>query len=182
MSGVRSPFVMVALMVYLTAVAIIDLNTHRIPNRLTVPAAIIALGYNFLAAGAVGALHSGEGLAVGLGAFLPMFLAGGTGAGDVKAMAAVGAFLGPAGAFFAVLWTMVAGLIGALVVLVAVAGTSGIRELLRRWIFRAYVLCATGRAANVGRLGEDAANRRFPYGLAIAVGTLVSLTWGAYRG
>lgn len=171
-----------ALTAFLTTVAVFDLNTHRIPNRLTVSAAILALAINCLAAGIMGAAHSAEGLGVGLAAFLPMFFAGGTGAGDVKAMAAVGAFLGPTGAFFAVLWTMVAGLIGALVVLVAAAGLGGIRELFRRWLFRAYVLCATGRAAYVSRSADEAAKQRFPYGLAIASGTIISLVWGAYRG
>lgn len=171
-----------ALTVFLVSVAILDLTTRRIPNWLTVPAAALAFGANCLGAGAVGALHSVEGLAVGLAIFLPMFLARGTGGGDVKAMAAVGAFLGPAGAFFAALWTLVAGLLGAVLVLAAAAGTDGLRELIRRWLFRAYVLCATGHLPRVGRSGEDAAARRFPYGLAIASGTMVSLAWGVYRG
>lgn len=175
-------FTVAALSVFLAAVAAMDLTTRRIPNRLTVPAAALAFGINCLAAGATGALHSAEGLAVGLGIFLPMFLAGGSGGGDVKAMAAVGAFLGPAGAFFAVLWTMVVGLVGGLAVLVANAGLGGVRELARRWIFRGYVLCTTGHTAHVGRSRDDAASLRFPYGLAIASGTIISLAWSAYRG
>ena len=175
-------FTATALTVFVALVAVLDLTTHRIPNRLTVSAAAIAFGINSLAAGAIGALHSAEGLAAGLAIFLPMFLAGGTGGGDVKAMAAVGAFLGPAGAFFAALWTMVVGLIGGLAVLVAAAGLDGVRELARRWMFRGYVLCATGRMAHVTRPQDDAASLRFPYGLAIASGTIISLIWRAYRG
>lgn len=182
MSSENWHFTITALAVFVAAVAILDLNTHRIPNRLTVPAAALAVCINYLASGALGALHSIEGLAVGFVAFLPMFLAGGTGAGDVKAMAAVGAFLGPVGAFFAVLWTLVCGLIGGLLVLVGAAGPAGVRELLRRWVFRTYVLCTSGHAAHVSRTEDEAAKQRFPYGIAIATGTIVSLIWGAYRG
>ncbi len=172
----------VAVTAFVAAVALLDLRTRRIPNRLTIPAAMLALTIHYLSTGAAGALHSAEGLGIGLAAFLPMFLAGGTGAGDVKAMAAVGAFLGPAGALFAVLWTLIAGLVGALVVLVTAAGPGGIRELIQRWVFRAYVLFSTGHLAHVSRPEDDGAARRFPYGLAIASGTIVSLAWGAYRG
>lgn len=170
------------LTVFLTAVAVLDLRTRRIPNRLTVPAAALAIGINCLGGGLLGALHSVEGLAVGLAAFLPMFLGRGSSGGDVKAMAVVGAFLGPAGAFFAVLWVMVAGLAGGLVVLIGAAGRSGIAELVRRWLFRTYVLCTTGHVAHVPRSGNDAAQLRFPYGLAIASGTMISLVWRAYGG
>ncbi len=182
MAVVNWHLAIVTVVTFVAAAALLDLTTRKIPNRLTVPAAMLAFGINYLSAGAVGALHSAEGLGIGLAAFLPMFLAGGTGAGDVKAMAAVGAFLGPAGAFFAVLWTLIAGLVGALAVLVAADGPGGIRELIRRWVFRAYVLLSTGHLAHVSRPEDDAAARRFPYGLAIASGTIVSLAWGAYRG
>ncbi len=176
------PLTVAAVTVFVAAVAFLDLTTRRIPNRLTVPAAMLAFALNCLGVGAMGALHSAEGLAVGLAVFLPMFLAGGSGGGDVKAMAAVGAFLGPAGAFFAVLCTLVAGLIGGLVVLVSSAGPDGIRELVRRWVFRTYVLSTTGHAAHVPHSRDDAAGQRFPYGLAIASGTILSLVWRAYRG
>lgn len=182
MAALNWHLAIVTLTAFVAAVALLDLTTRRIPNRLTVPAVMLAFAIHYLSAGAAGALHSAEGLAIGLAAFLPMFLAGGTGAGDVKAMATVGAFLGPAGAFYAVLWTMVAGLVGALFVLVAADGAGGIRELIRRWVFRAYVLASTGRLAYLSRTEDDAAARRFPYGLAIASGTIVSLAWGAYRG
>lgn len=167
---------------FLALVAVLDLTTHRIPNRLTVPAAFIAFGINYIATGTNGLMHSAEGLAVGLVIFLPMFLTGGSGAGDVKAMAAIGAFLGPAGAFFAALWTLVVGLFGGLAVLIAATGLNGVRELLARWIFRGYVLCTTGHAAHLSRQEDEAASLRFPFGLAIASGTIISLVWGAYRG
>ena len=175
-------FTVAALTAFVIAVAVMDLTTRRIPNRLTVPAAALAFGSHLATAGALGALHSAAGLAVGLAVFLPMFLAGGSGGGDVKAMAAVGAFLGPAGAFFAILWTLVLGLFGGLIVLVSTAGPGGVGELLRRWVFRVYVLCTTGHTAHVPHSGAEAAGQRFPYGLAIAGGTLISLVWSAYRG
>jgi len=147
----------VFLLVFVAIAALVDLRTRRIPNVLTVSAVAAALVLHMVKGGGPGALASGAGLLVGFLAFLPFYLVGGFGAGDVKAMAAVGAFLGPRDALLAVAWTLIAGGIGALIVLAAL-----------RW----------GRARTTGgwRL-KEARRQSFPYGLAIACGTAVSLVW-----
>jgi len=157
-------------------VAVSDLATHRIPNVLTVPGAALGLVLNGAFFGAGGLLHAAEGLLVGLSVFLPFFLARGFGAGDIKAMAAVGAYLGPHGALFAALWTLVAGRVGGVVMLV-LARPAALAGMARRWMFRAYVLCATGSRARIEPEPDDPTRRRFPYGLAIACGTLIILVW-----
>lgn len=71
-----------------------DLRTRRIPNRLTLPAALAALLAHFAVGGwAAMGLAAAAGLAAGVAMFL-FFLAGGMGAGDVKLMAAVACFTG----------------------------------------------------------------------------------------
>lgn len=166
---------------FVTVLAITDFRSHRIPNRLTVPAALIALLVNIGISGIGGALGSGAGLLVGLAVFLPLFLFGQFGAGDVKGMAAVGAFLGPHGAILAACWTLIAGLVGGLALLFTAGGWSAVRSMLHRWVFRAHVLCTTGRAARIEPAPGDPARRYFPYGFAIALGTTVAIMLTATR-
>lgn len=168
-------------LVFVTALAVTDFKTHRIPNCLTVPAALAALLLNIGIAGLDGALRSGTGLMVGLAVFLPFFLGGQFGAGDVKGMAAVGAFVGPYGVILAAIWTLVAGLFGGLAFLLATGGPNAVRSLFGRWIFRASVLCTTGRNAPLEAPAGDPARRHFPYGFAIACGTTVSILLGAVK-
>ena len=50
-----------------------------------------------------------SGWATGLFLFMPLFLLGGMGAGDVKLLAALGAWLGPTGAFWLAVYSSMAG-------------------------------------------------------------------------
>lgn len=151
---------------FVTLLAITDCRTHRIPNRLTATAAIAALLINVDIAGVGGALHSGMGLVVGLALFLPFFLIGKFGAGDVKGLAAVGAFVGPYGVFLAACWTLIAGMIGGLALLVALGGWPAVLSMFGRWM---------GRKNAVDAPSGDPARLRFPYGFAIAFGTAASI-------
>ena len=63
------------LLVFLIAVAIVDVATRRIPNLLTVSAAVAGLILNFSQAGSYGALMGSAGLLTGLAAFMPFYLA-----------------------------------------------------------------------------------------------------------
>lgn len=156
----------VSVLTFVTVLAITDFRTHRIPNRLTVPAVIIALLINIGIAGLSGALRSGTGLLVGLAIFLPPFLAGMFGAGDVKGMAAVGAFVGPYGVFLAACWTLIAGLVCGIALLVATGGWAAVRSLFGRWM---------GHGTGVDAPPGDPARLSFPYGFAIAFGTAASI-------
>lgn len=162
---------------FVTAAAVTDFATHRIPNRLTIPAALAALAMNGVLSGFAGAISSVAGLALGLTVLLPLFLTRQFGAGDVKAIAAVGAFLGPKGTLPAVGFTLLAGMIGGILVLIAHGGWGALRSMVSRWSFRAYVLCTTGGAADISAPAGDASRIRFPYGLAIALGTGTALLW-----
>lgn len=168
----------IVLLGYIVTVAVIDTWRHRIPNLLTAPAAVVGLVLGVLSHGAAGLLAAGEGLLVGLALFLPFYFLGGFAAGDVKALAAAGSFLGPHGALLATACTLIMGGLCGTAVLLAVGGLPALQSLLRRWTFRTYVLCATGRQAALAPEPDDAASRRFPYGIAIACGVAASLLWG----
>src|SRR5579871_5459366 len=100
-AGIAGVVSLVGLIAFLLAVACGDLVSHRIPNSLTVPAALAGVALGCWKGGAYGGLMGVLGLLAGLVTFLPLYLARGVGAGDVKAMAAAGAFIGPQKALLA---------------------------------------------------------------------------------
>ena len=72
-----------------------DLRTRRIPNYLTLGTAVAGLGYNFMSHGLSGLADGFLGMLLGFACLILPYLWGGMGAGDVKALAALGAWLGP---------------------------------------------------------------------------------------
>ena len=146
--------------------AAIDLRTGRIPNRLT--ACVAGTGIGLAAFGLTG--HSVAAAAVGamLGfvMMLPGHVLGGTGAGDVKLVAALGTLLGPAGVFMAVLYGAVAG--GVL----AVAHALHRRRLGTTLSRTARLVAAPGDAKK--DIDGAAAHSRFAYGPAIAIGAIAA--------
>jgi prepilin peptidase CpaA len=96
-----------------------DLRTRRIPNLLTFGAALAGVAYHAITGGYTGMGHSVGGWAVGVLAFLLPFALGGLGAGDVKLIAALGAWLGPVDTIWLALYTGIAGGLAALVVALA---------------------------------------------------------------
>lgn len=165
------------LVIFLAVVALIDVTTHRIPNGLTIPAAVAGLALHLWTGGAYGITWSGAGLLTGLALFFPFYLTKGFGAGDVKAMGAVGAFLGPKGVLLAASCTVVAGAVGAILMLLARREHLALRALVARWLWRGYAAYAVGQLCPVTARADDPTRRRFPYGLAIACGTALSLAW-----
>jgi prepilin peptidase CpaA len=156
--------------------AILDLRTHRIPNWLTLPALLLGFILRFALLGPPGVLSGLLGLLVGAGLFLLPYMLGGMGAGDVKLMAVVGAFLGPAGALWAVLFTGVAG--GVLAVTWALLRGRFGRTLARAGALLAAAADPRRRAAQGGlpNLERDA-GWAMPYAVAIAFGVALSMWW-----
>ena len=93
-----------------------DLATRRIPNVLTFGAALAGFLAHGYMAGWSGAGASLAGWAVGVAFFFPFFALGGMGAGDIKLLAAVGAWLGPAATVWVALYSSIAGGVMALIV------------------------------------------------------------------
>ena len=72
-----------------------DARTRRIPNYLVLLAALSGLGFQFGAHGWYGLGQGLLGLCAGFALMIGFYLKGGMGAGDIKALAALGAWLGP---------------------------------------------------------------------------------------
>jgi prepilin peptidase CpaA len=72
---------------------LIDARTFRIPNLLTVPLLLSGFAYHAITGGGAGLQASLFGAAFGFGVIFVLYLVGGMGAGDVKLMTAIGAWL-----------------------------------------------------------------------------------------
>ena len=96
-----------------------DVSRQRIPNALTFGAAAAALITAAVIGGVSGFGVSAAGWLTGLVLFLPVYAVGGMGGGDVKLLAALGAWLGPATIFHAALYTAIAGAVLAIIIMVA---------------------------------------------------------------
>ena len=147
------------------AAATIDLRTGRIPNLLTATVAVAGLALAGLGPRAtrwqrlVGAL-------IGFALMLPGHLLGGTGAGDVKLLAALGTLLGPGGIVMAFLYSAIAG------GLLAVGHAVG-RGRFGTTVSRTARLM---RAPSETKKEIDGAARasRFAYGPALAAGAIAA--------
>jgi len=152
--------------------AVIDVRTRRIPNLLTFGSAAAAVVYHVWIGGIGGVVPSMSGWAVGIALFLPMFLLRGMGAGDVKLMGSVGAWLGPLLVLYAGLYSVLAGGILALIV-------GAMHGYLGRALSNLWGLVGFWRAAGIqplpGLTIEDSAGPRLAYGVAIAAGTLAAV-------
>jgi len=160
-----------ALLIVLLIAALMDFSQYRIPNLLTFPAMLLGLLAHSYSSGFDGLFYSAGGLALGLGLLLVFYFLGMMGAGDVKLMGAVGSFLGPMGVFQAFLFTALAGGLYAVVVL-------ALKGQLIRLFKRLWQSLYLSLAQRKPMLLPDAGAKELPvlcYGVAIAVGTTVSL-------
>jgi len=168
--------VVITAVVFLLVIVLTDMVRSKIPNVATVLLVLTGFTFNGLHAGLSGIRFSLLGLLVGLGLLLIPYLMKGMGAGDVKAMGALGALLGPAAIFQVFLYTAVVG--GGLAILYyLVAGQLTAR--LNAWRVALFTFMATKdrtllKPVPVGK------RIKFPYAAAIALGYGAFLYWGAF--
>lgn len=148
-----------------------DLRTRRIPNGLTISAAACGVVAATLAHGGHGAVSSGTGLLAGLAIFFPLFLLKGLGAGDVKLMGALGAWLGTSVIFSVAFYTSLAGGVFALVLI-------GRHRYERQAMRNLWLLLMHWRVSGLTPLDsvtlDTSAGPKLPYALPIAAGLVVA--------
>jgi prepilin peptidase CpaA len=149
-----------------------DAATRRIPNALTLGAAGVALAFGAAAGGWQGLGWSAAGWLVGLLLFLPLFALRAMGGGDVKLLAAFGAWLGPA----LVVWVAVYGAIagGVLALLLVLWRGRLATTIANMWAIVAHWRLAGVTPHPVVTLDNPDAVR-MPYALPIALGALATL-------
>ena len=160
------------LAILVIAAMVSDLRTFRIPNWLTFGGAAVGLALNAFSGQTLVSL---QGLGLGLVMLLPLWIVRVMGAGDVKLMAMVGAFLGYPEIIGATLMAVITG--GVL----AIGYALWLRKtgLMMRNVQQALVTSAFAISAGIKpHLAEIPSVGKLPYGVGICVGTLA---WLAYR-
>ncbi|MDQ3421171.1 MAG: A24 family peptidase [Acidobacteriota bacterium] len=155
------------LAVGLLSATVIDIKSRRIPNELTAGMAVLGMALAVSGTSGLSTVGSILGICFGLLLMMPGYTLGATGAGDVKLMAGVGAIVGPALVLSAFLFTAIAG--GVLALIVAIR-----RQRL------AATLAGTGRlmaapASAPREIRAASSARRFAYGPAIAIGSMLAV-------
>jgi prepilin peptidase CpaA len=174
-----------ALVLLVLTAVVFDVRQRRIPNTLVLVVLAAGLFINLIgpqvwqsgtgplsaypsALGAKGALL---GALTGLAVFLPFYLLRAMGAGDVKLMAGIGSFVGPATAIDVALFILVTGGVMAAVRMVWVRKTQqvlfNVATALGQWV--------PGSATSFDPATQSA--DRMPYALAMAGGLLAYGAW-----
>lgn len=156
-------------------IAVSDVKTRRIPNYLTLGGALAGLVFQALSYGWWGLQDGLLGLILGFSLLIIPYILGGMGAGDVKALAALGAWLGPAKTFQLFLYMALAGGVLALAVLLWKGLLWG--KLRQLWTYAVnLVLC---RPFGLERPPSPALpTQGIPYGVAMALGMLALFVRG----
>jgi prepilin peptidase CpaA len=158
----------------LIAAAVFDLRRGIVYNWLTYPAILAGLGLGALQGvlenpgtwNSEPLLNHAEGMGFAGGVLFVAYLLGGMGGGDVKLMAAVGAFLGWPGALHGVFYSF---LVGAAMGLIIVVWKGQTRVALRRlWTAVRILPLPTATMEEA----VPTSTLRVPFGFAVCVGTL----------
>ena len=154
-----------------------DVRRQKISNKLTLPTMLLALVASFAVGGINGVLSAFAGIATALALFFVPFACRWIGAGDVKAVMALGALWGAA-SILAMAWWMI--VIGGLMALVMVAlQPGGLRDLSRRWLKSAWLSLRLKRIVYLAPENDSVAATGLPFAVAIGLGCAGFQLWGS---
>jgi prepilin peptidase CpaA len=143
-----------------------DLRTRLIPNRIVLVLTVCGFGFSIATAPLLsGLMRGGGGLMTGLLCWLPFYMVGWVGAGDVKLFSASGVWLGATRTMEA---AVVAAIAGAALALTYVVWNYGLRRAIETAWF-----AASAPATLAGSADSGQSSRSLPYGVALAAGALV---------
>ncbi|MFQ5734051.1 MAG: prepilin peptidase [Planctomycetaceae bacterium] len=157
--------------VTLIVAAAIDGKQLRVPNWLTFPMVISGVVFNTVVGGWDGLGSSLLGTVVGLACLLPLYSVGGMGAGDVKLLAGVGAWVGATATFYGFAVSTVVGAV------MAVAMVLRKRDKQQHYVNVLMILTEWIQVRNPKKLAAIAAERKskmllLPYGIPICIGCI----------
>ncbi len=168
-------------LVVVSIVAVIDYQRFRIPNAVTVPFALTGLLFHYLNAGLQGLTVSFIGLIFGGTLLIVPYILRGFGGGDVKLLAATGAWLGAS----EVTWVFILSgvLLGSVSLVLLFRSTSVRRAALLN--LRIGYIQLRGIGSMLGGedrveevvLREDRRNRAVPFGVVLSVGLTLVVVW-----
>jgi prepilin peptidase CpaA len=160
----------------LIVAAVIDGYKLKVPNWITFPMILGGWVYSTAAFGWWGLAWSVTGTAVGLGLLLPAYAIGGMGAGDVKLLAGVGAWVWGTVTFYAFCVSAIVG--GVIAVGMVVFRRAWHKHQDQFWMIVGEVMTLR----DPEQLSTLAAQRKssmllLPYGIPIAIGTIAYFAW-----
>lgn len=160
------------LLVLLLIAAITDYRTFRIPNWLTGGGLLFALIYTSFVPPAYNAtwMWAPAGALLGFAVTLPMYILRTMGAGDVKLMTMVGAFLGVTGTLYAMIFSFITAGVAA----IAFAASKGLAVRMFanvRRILQGMTWSAIGGIRPTAQIHEQESVGKLAYGISIAFGT-----------
>lgn len=161
-------FTNIYLCVLLLISSFTDFKNQKIPNYLTFPSMLTGVIYYFISGGITGFFFSLAGLFTGFFLLIIPHVLGGMGAGDVKLLAAVGAFLGAKGVFLSFLLTALFGGLYAIVVIFYYKDI--FKDFFKNFFNTALALILTKKYMPEPII-EHKDKPRLCYGIAIALGT-----------
>ncbi|BCS89618.1 A24 family peptidase [Pseudodesulfovibrio sediminis] len=165
------------LAVALVTATITDIKSQRIPNWLTFPLMLSGLATHTVFGGWDGLYFSAVGYAFGFIVMAIPYFFGVMGAGDVKLMGAIGAWLGLNATLTAFLFTCIAGGIYGLAVL---AMNWQLLVAVLRNIGNTFSVLVATHKFNFAPIATEKTLPRLCYGVAIAVGTVTSMALHAW--
>ncbi len=162
--------------VTLIVAAVIDGRKLKVPNKITFPMILSGWVWSTAAFGWEGLGWSLAGTAVGLGLLLPAYAIGGMGAGDVKLLAGVGAWVWGTVTFYAF---CVSAIVGAVLAVGMVVHRKAWRKHHDQFMM---IVGEILTIRDPNQLSEIAAQRKpamllLPYGIPIAIGTIAYFAW-----
>jgi prepilin peptidase CpaA len=160
----------------LIVAAVIDGYKLKVPNWLTFPMIFSGWAFGAASSGWEGLAWSLAGTAVGLGLLLPAYAVGGMGAGDVKLLAGVGAWVGGSVTLYAFCVSAIVG--GVLALGMVLSRGAWIRHRDLFWMICGELMTIH----DPEQLSAIAAQRKstmmlLPYGIPIALGTIGYFAW-----
>ncbi|MDB5763794.1 MAG: Type prepilin peptidase TadV/CpaA [Herminiimonas sp.] len=157
----------------LIVAAVSDYRTYKIPNWLTLGGVAFGLAYNTAVPLSPHAdfLWAFGGLLLGFLVMLPLYALRAMGAGDVKLMAMVGAFLGVSDAFHAVIFVFIAGGIAALAFALFNKALGRMVGNIKNVVQSMMLSVIVGIRPDV-QIEPGKSVGKLPYGVSISIGTI----------
>ena len=183
--GLMGMLALAPMVLLLVLLAIQDVRSHRISNKLVLIGMLSGVvlngvlpegwGFNSVIPGALGWLAAIQGIAIGILGLLPLYWLRAMGAGDVKLMGMVGAFLGPSDVIGAMLATFVVGGVVGLVVVLWSRRLAHMLENIKFIVLGSVMKLSAGQAPLIDNSADSVGN--LPYAIAITLGTFAYLIW-----
>jgi prepilin peptidase CpaA len=146
-----------------------DVRSARIPNKLTYSAIVAAIVARTVLLGLSGVKSCGVGILLAGGLFAVLFVLGAMGGGDLKMMAAIGAWVGGTH----ILTVVIAiGLVGGVLALTSTIFSRNTIQTVRNIARLIAYRFTSGLQPHPEMNIQAPGSKRVPFGLAIALGTL----------